>query len=340
LTFALRVGVAARRRASQIRDGVFDGAAKHIVDARRTFIMTRSPARMVFLMPPWTDRAGRFAPLKFVIFLGVLVPAAWIAIEAQQGWLGSRPVTEAIHQTGLWAIRLLAMTLAVTPLRRASRWSKLISARRILGVSVLAYAALHLGLYSLDQHFDLLHIASEIVRRIYLALGFIGFCGLCALGSTSTDGMIARLGAQRWGYLQRLVYPIAVLASVHFFMQSKLDVSQPIVMAGVFSLLFGFRIAERVFGDLAPWQVASLAAAMAFATAFGEALWYAFSIGAPLAMVLGSNLDFSYTVRPCWFVFGGGMILCAARLLRPIVVRAAAPPGPRRRVMTPRAETP
>ncbi len=291
-------------------------------------------------MPPWTDRAGRFAPLKFVVFLGVLTPAAWIAIEAQQGWLGSRPVTEAIHQTGLWAIRLLAMTLAVTPLRGAMRWPKLVSVRRILGVSVLAYAAAHLGLYGFDQHFDLPHIASEIVRRIYLALGFIGFCGLCVLGATSTDGMIARLGARAWGRLQSFVYPIAVLASVHFFMQSKLDVSEPIVMAGVFSLLFGFRIATRLLGDLSPWQVAGLAAAMAFATAVGEALWYGVSIGAPLATVLASNLDFSYAVRPGWFVLGGGMVLCAARLLRPIVAGAGSRPGSRVRVTTARVGTP
>ncbi|WOJ89220.1 protein-methionine-sulfoxide reductase heme-binding subunit MsrQ [Methylocapsa polymorpha] len=291
-------------------------------------------------MWPWTDRAGRFAPLKFATFLGVLVPAVWIAVEAQQGWLGSRPVTEAIHQTGLWAVRLLALTLAVTPLRLASRWSKLIAIRRILGVSVLAYASLHVALYSLDQHFDFAHVASEIALRIYLALGFIGFCGLCALGATSTDGMIARLGAQRWGRLQQLAYPIAVLATVHFFMQSKLDVSEPIVMAGLFSLLFGYRIAQRLSGDLSPWQVASLAAATAFATALAEALWYAFSIRAPLLPVLAANLDFSYSVRPCWFVLGAGVILCVARLLRPLIARAGSAPGSRIRVISARTETP
>ena len=84
-------------------------------------------------MLPWTDRTGRFAPLKCAAFAGVLVPAAWIVIEASFGWLGERPIMEAIHQSGLWAVRLLAVTLAVTPLRLALRWPKLISIRRILG---------------------------------------------------------------------------------------------------------------------------------------------------------------------------------------------------------------
>jgi sulfoxide reductase heme-binding subunit YedZ len=115
----------------------------------------------------WTDRAGRFAPLKCAAFAGVLIPAFWIANEAAFGLLGERPVTEAIHQFGLWAVRLLAVTLAITPLRLAMRWPKLISIQRILGVSVLAYALLHFALYIVNQHFNLAHVASEIISRIY-----------------------------------------------------------------------------------------------------------------------------------------------------------------------------
>jgi sulfoxide reductase heme-binding subunit YedZ len=267
-------------------------------------------------MWPWTDRTGRFAPLKCAAFAGVLAPAAWIVIEARFGGLGERPIMEAIHQSGLWAVRLLAVTLAVTPLRLALRWPKLISVRRILGVSALAYALLHVLLYVLNQHFDLAHVASEIILRIYLAIGFIAFCGLCVLGATSTDSMIVRLGAARWTRLHRFVYAIAILAAVHFFMQSKLDITQPIIMAGIFSLLLSHRIAHRWRGDLSALQSAGLAFSIAFATAFGEALWYRFSYGAPLIQVLAANLDFSYAVRPCWFVLGAGFILFVARLAR------------------------
>lgn len=280
-------------------------------------------------MLPWTDRTGRFAPLKCAAFAGVLMPALWIIVEARFGWLGQRPVTEAIHQSGLWAVRLLAMTLAVTPARLALRWPKLISIRRILGVSVLAYALLHVALYIANQHFDLAHVASEILLRIYLAIGFIAFCGLCVLGATSTDGMIARLGTAAWTRLHRLVYVIAILASVHFFMQSKLDITQPLIMAGLFSLLLAYRIAPRWRGDLSLWQSAGLAVALAFATALGEALWYAFAYGAPLTQVLAANLDFSYAIRPCWFVLGAGLILFMARLARPLITSGKTPNLPR-----------
>src|ERR1019366_9184681 len=261
-------------------------------------------------MLPWTGRTGRFSPLKCAAFAGVLMPVLWIVIEARSGWLGERPVTEAIHQSGLWAVRLLAVTLAVTPLRLALRWPKLISVRRILGVSVLAYAGLHLG---------------------------STFCGLCALGATSTDGMIARLGAARWARLHRFVYAITVLAAVHFFMQSKLDMTQPVIMAGIFSLLLAHRIAFSKGGDPSPLQSARLALAVAFATAFGEALCYAVSYDAPLIQVLAANLDFSYAARPCWYVLGAGLILFMARLARPWMASGKASSLPSLRRSRPRS---
>jgi methionine sulfoxide reductase heme-binding subunit len=163
---------------------------------------------------------------------------------------GERPITEVIHQSGLRAVRFLAVILAVTPLRVGLRWPKLISIRRILGVSVLAYALLHFALFILNQHFDLAHVASEILLRIYLAIGFIAFCGLCVLGATSTDRMIAWLGSARWTHLHQFFYAIMVLTTVHFFIQAKLDITQPAIMAGIFSLLRAHRIAQRRHDDL------------------------------------------------------------------------------------------
>ncbi|PNG27361.1 sulfoxide reductase heme-binding subunit YedZ [Methylocella silvestris] len=274
---------------------------------------------------PLTDRAGRFAPLKCAALAATLAPALWIAISAVEGRLGSRPVMEAIHQTGLWAVRMLALTLAVTPLRLATRWPKLVSIRRILGVSVLAYAILHVGLFAYDQHFAALHIASEIVKRLYLTIGFVALVLLCLLGATSTDRMIARLGSRQWTRLHRVIYAIAALASVHFFMQSKLDITQPTIMAGIFALLFCYRLfAARSGGDLSALSVAALALGAATATALGEALWFAVSAGAPLALVLAANFDFSYMARPAWYVLAAGLVLFAARLSRPVFAPRSA----------------
>jgi sulfoxide reductase heme-binding subunit YedZ len=302
-------------------------------------------------MLPWTDRSGHFAPLKCVAFAFVLLPALWLAVEAAQGWLGQgwlgqgwlgqgwlgqgwlgpRPFTEAIHQSGLWAIRFLALTLAVTPLRSALRYSKLISIRRILGVSVFAYAALHVALYVADQKFALGHVASEIVSRIYLTIGFIAFCGFSLLAMTSTDGMIARLGAPRWARLQQFIYAGAVISMIHFFMQSKLDITEPVIMAGIFALLLAFRVLQRQHKDLAAWHIALLGLVVAGLTALSEAAWFAYAMRAPLLLVLAANFDFSFGVRPCWFVLAAGMVLWLARLARPLFGEAPKIPRSRRK---------
>jgi sulfoxide reductase heme-binding subunit YedZ len=279
-------------------------------------------------MLPWTDRAGRFSVLKCATFIFVLAPAAWIALQASQDWLGPRPIMEALHQSGLWAVRFLALTLAVTPLRQASRISRILSVRRMLGVAVFAYAALHLCLYIADQKFALAHVVAEIGSRIYLAIGFVAFCGLCVLGVTSTDRTIAWLGARNWARLHRCVYPAAVIATVHFFMQSKLDVAQPMIIAGIFGLLLGFRAVQHRYGDLSAAQVALVGAGTALATAMIEAMWFAWSAGAPILLVLGANLDFSYAVRPAWFVLGAAMVLVIARLARGSISRGSVRRGP------------
>ena len=274
---------------------------------------------------PWFDRTGNFSFLRLGVFVAVVLPALWIAWQASANMLGPRPLTEAIHQSGQWAVRLLAATLAVTPLRHATRWNKLISIRRMLGLSVFAYALLHLLLYIWDQHGDLLHVASEIVLRIYLTIGFVALAGLCLLAATSFDAAIRRLGAARWNRIHQVVYVIAVLGAVHFFLQSKLDVTEAVIMGGVYALLLAERLARRVVRDLSPVMLLAVTAAAAMATACAEAAYYVFKTGAPFLEVLGANLDFSYTVRPAWYVVGAGLVLVAARLARPLFTRAKLP---------------
>jgi sulfoxide reductase heme-binding subunit YedZ len=280
---------------------------------------------------PWNDRTGRFSALRLIVFLALLAPAVWIAVQAAMHWLGPRPGTEVIHQTGLWTVRFLAVTLAITPLRYAMRINSLVGLRRMIGVAVLFYALLHLALYGLDQHFNLPHIASEIVKRIYLTIGFVALCGLIALGVTSTDAAIRKLGPQRWGALHKIVYSIAALGTAHFFMQSKLDVSEPIIMGGIFALLMLERLARRFRRDLGVLSLAAVSVVAAFLTASGEAFWYSFKTGAPVQMILAANLDFSYAVRPAWYVLAAGVVLVLARLLRPLFSRGKA--GGRERVV-------
>ena len=213
---------------------------------------------MVQLKAPWNERNGRFSPLKAVVFAGLFVPAAWIAWLAATGALEPKVVTEMIHRTGLWAIRFLTLSLLITPLMRGARYPKFVAVRRMIGVAAFAYACAHLSLYVVDQHFDLAHVASEIALRFYLTIGFVAFLGLAALAATSTDAMIRRLG-RNWRRLHSIVYALALIALLHFMIQAKADVSEPVMMTGFFAVLMLFRVFVKRGAE--PW-VAALAAAV------------------------------------------------------------------------------
>ena len=268
------------------------------------------------LPQPWFDRAGRFSALKTACFALVLAPGVWVLVQALDHDLGVRPVTEAIHQMGDWAIRFLVLTLAVTPLRRVAQWPRLIIVRRMLGLAALAYVAIHLCLYIVDQKLDLFKVASEIALRFYLLIGFAGFLGLCALGWTSTDAAVKRMGAAAWTRLHKLVYPIAVLALVHFALQSKRDVTEAMVLGGLFILLMLARWLDAR-GKATPLAFLALALASALAAAAGESAWYGLSSGINPWAVLGANVDWDMAPRPSLWVLAGGLLLAGLRLARP-----------------------
>ena len=270
---------------------------------------------------PCLARSGRLSVLKLIVFIALFLPGTWIAVELSLGWLAPKPVTEAIHDTGLWAVRILLVSLAVSPLRRIGQWHKLIVVRRMLGVAVLAYAAAHFTLYVVDEKFDIERIASEIVLRFYLTIGFVALLGLAALGATSTDAMVRRLGAQGWNRLHGFVYVIGVLALLHFMIQSKLDVSQPVLMMGLFLLLMGQRLLARVGHGDGVAGLSGLAVAASLLTALFEAVWYHVRNGIDLGEVLSANVDFDSPLRPAWFVLIAGLADVGLRLLRGVWAR-------------------
>jgi sulfoxide reductase heme-binding subunit YedZ len=225
-------------------------------------------------------------------------------------------VTEAIHQAGDWALRFLLITLAITPAQRILNYPRISLARRTLGVACAGYAVLHFSLYVLDQHFDLFKVASEIVLRIYLTIGALVLASLIALASTSTDAAISRLGSERWHRLHRLVYAIAPLAAVHFFIQSKLDIYQPVLMAGFLIWLLAYRVLYRRNGEVTPLHLVLLAVGAAAATAIGEATIYYFTSGVDARRILLAHFDLDMEVRPAWWVLAAGLALAAVALWR------------------------
>ena len=272
---------------------------------------------------PWLDRQGRISGLRATAFALVLVPALLLAYNAWTHQLGSKPWTQAVHDTGTWAVRLLLVTLAVSPLRRILDWGKLVGIRRMLGLSVLAYASAHLALYCIDLAFDWGLIVSEIVKRFYLLVGITALTGLVALGMTSTDGVIRRMGGRNWQRLHNLIYVITMLGLLHFALQSKIDVTQPVLMSGLFALLMVYRGLDKLKIPLTPPVLIAAALATGLATALCETAWYAFATGASAWQVFQANADIVVyqdlaSLRPGhWVALAGLGVALAGAFRRP-----------------------
>jgi sulfoxide reductase heme-binding subunit YedZ len=264
-------------------------------------------------MPFLREKSGRWSAEKIAAFLISIAPALWLAGLILLDQLGARPVTEVIHFTGRWTVRLILAALLITPARRILNWGKLINARRTLGVAAACYAGLHFTLYIVDQKYDLAKVASEIALRFYLTIGFTALIGLIALGVTSTDAAVRRLGA-KWGTLHRTVYVIGVLAVVHFALQKKLDIYEPTLMMGLLSWLLAYRALYKWKREVG---LAGLAALAIFATIFTmlfEAAWYGVLTGVSPARVIALNLMFAVDIRPAWWVCASSLAVIAAYL--------------------------
>lgn len=180
---------------------------------------------------------------KPALFLLCLAPALWLAAGAWRGSLGVNPIEKVTLETGQWTLRLLAATLAVTPLRRLAGWPELIRFRRMLGLFAFFYACLHALTYVwLDQFFDWAEIARDIVKRPFITAGALSFAAMVPLAVTSTRRWIARLGGRRWQRLHRLVYLAAAAGVVHFWWKVKSDIREPALYALVFAVLLLVRL--------------------------------------------------------------------------------------------------
>ncbi len=161
-------------------------------------------------------------------------------------FFGSNPIKAGEHFLGQWTIRFLILTLAVTPLRQQLGWNWLAKHRRTLGLFAFAYVMLHWLTYALlDVQLDWGDLLRDLAKRPYIMIGMAGIVLMTPLAVTSTKGMIRRFGGKRWNALHRLVYVVAVLGMIHFFMAVKKDLTEPIVYATVFAGLFAFRLFRR-----------------------------------------------------------------------------------------------
>jgi len=269
------------------------------------------------MIVPWRDRHGRFLPLSAAVLAASFIPGAVLACWWAADMLGARAVNEVIHGTGDWAIRFLMISLAITPAARLLNWPRLLTVRRIVGLTALAYALAHLSLYVVQQNFHLGFVASEIARRFYLTIGFVTLLGLGALGWTSTDAWMRDLG-RRWKVLHRSIYVLAVIALLHYFIQSKSNVSEPVFVSGLYVWLMLWRALPM------PWQrsalVLPLLAVLATLAAVGiEFAWYGLATGISPWRVLAASETLRFGLRPAHYVALVGLavaLIATARRIR------------------------
>ncbi|PPE74960.1 sulfoxide reductase heme-binding subunit YedZ [Solimonas fluminis] len=172
-------------------------------------------------------------------------PLLWLAWRVATARLGANPVEFLEHQTGLWSLRLLLATLAMTPLRRLSGRSEAIQVRRLLGLWAYAWITLHFAIYlTFDLEWSTAQLAKDLVKRSYITLGFSAWLLLLPLALTSTRGWQRRL-RRRWTLLHRLVYPAAILACLHFLWLVKSDVREPAMYLGILAVLLAARLGRR-----------------------------------------------------------------------------------------------
>jgi sulfoxide reductase heme-binding subunit YedZ len=266
----------------------------------------------------WRDRRGGLSPLRIATLALLLLPVAKALVDAGDITHGARPLNDLIHRAGFWALVFLGVTLAVTPLRRIARYGNLIDVRRMLGIGTFIYIAAHLVLYVADQKFDFAKAIYEFTHRVYLIVGGVAWLGLAVLAATSTDAMIKRIGGLRWRRLHRTIYLIALLALVHYFQQTKADVTVPTFVAGVFTWLMGYRVLAWWQGrqELSTLSLLALSVVVALLTFAGEAIGIGLAFNVSPLRVLETVFDVDAGIRPGWQVLAAGLVVAAVDLVR------------------------
>jgi sulfoxide reductase heme-binding subunit YedZ len=183
--------------------------------------------------------------VKLLILVNGLVPLALLVWDQAHNRLGANPQNFLILTTGMMTLIFLVLTLAVTPVRKIFGLNWVIQLRRMLGLYAFLYGCLHfLCFFSLDRGFSVSSTLTEMVKRKYLIVGSTALIVMIPLAITSTNGMIKRLGGKRWRALHRLAYVAAIAGVIHYYMQVKADVRQPLAFAAVLAVLLGWRLVQ------------------------------------------------------------------------------------------------
>jgi len=266
----------------------------------------------------WRDRRGRLSWLRIAVLALLLFPLAKALAEAGAIAHGARPINDLIHRAGFWTLIFLGVTLSVTPFRSVARFGALADVRRLIGVGTFCYAAAHLSLFFADQGYDPGKFVHEITHRWYLIVGFTAWLGLATLAVTSTDGMTRRLGPLHWRRLHQVVYAIALLALIHYFQQTKADVTVPAFAAGLFGWLILYRVLAwwQDTRELSTLNLLALTVVASMLTFAGEAVGIGIAFHVSPLRVLDTVFDFDIGIRPGWEVLAAGLAVVLVDVVR------------------------
>lgn len=192
--------------------------------------------------------------VKPTLFVLLLVPLALLVERGLTDNLGANPVETITHQTGLWGLRLLLLTLAITPLCKLTGINEFVRLRRMVGLFSFLYALLHFTTYALlDHSLDLSSILADVIKRPYVTVGFSAFVLLLPLALTSHNRIIRLLGGKRWKRLHRLVYFCGLGGVLHYLWLVKADTLSPLLYMALFLGLMAFRLPSRTRARLGGW---------------------------------------------------------------------------------------
>ena len=184
---------------------------------------------------------------KPYLFILILFPSLLWAYQFVTGNLGVNPIEKLMDELGLMALRLIIVTLMITSLSNIKMLKSIVVFRRMVGLFAFYYVCLHFSTYIVLDHFlDIQFIIQDIMKRPFITFGFISFIFLIPLASTSTNNMIKKLGFKLWKKIHYLIYPAAILASMHFYVLVRADKTEPIIYMGIIILLLLHRIFKRL----------------------------------------------------------------------------------------------
>jgi sulfoxide reductase heme-binding subunit YedZ len=267
------------------------------------------------LVWPWQDRDHRFSWLKACTFGLMFVPAInliyWVATEQ----FGPVPLGGMTYWSGLFATALLMLALAITPALTIFRWRELILVRRMIGVTALAYTIAHIIIYFALRFWNFASIAHEIVTRISLIVAVIATIGLIALGATSLDDAIRRMGAKGWQRLHNAIYVIAALALIHYLLSPDIYPEQ-YLMSGIFFWLMGWRMLNSRGHGTNAWALALLAMAASLFTAMLEVSWIWLYQDYTLSEIWEVYFTSALGIPPMWKILVVGLLVALGAAIR------------------------